>query len=113
MMLPNSGDILVIDRDASVQFLKPMRFRVIRILKRETYEGWLWLEGYEVNQHGDAVERRQIFVQARGLRMAIPIQPAVPRARPMNTRPVAASPPAARRAMPAPRTPQRNTAAHL
>jgi hypothetical protein len=98
-----------------VQFRAPILFRVIRVLKRETYEGWVWLEGYEVNGHGDAVLRREIFVQSRGLRMAIPTQPTEVRHRPTNTRPVGASQTGdvfARRAAPAPRTPQRNAAPH-
>ncbi|NUR74464.1 MAG: hypothetical protein HOU81_26945, partial [Hamadaea sp.] len=33
-----------------------------------TYDGWLWLDGYQLNAAGDAVERRSIFVQGNGLR---------------------------------------------
>ncbi|GAB1688327.1 hypothetical protein KRM28CT15_01300 [Krasilnikovia sp. M28-CT-15] len=53
---------------ASVQFSAPMLFRVIRVHDWPTYEGWVWLDGYELNSAGDAVERRSIFVQANGLR---------------------------------------------
>jgi len=68
-MLPKCGDVVRVGREASVQFTAPILFRVIRVLPRETYEGWVWLDGYELNASGDAVERREIFVQAAGLRM--------------------------------------------
>jgi hypothetical protein len=45
-----------------------MVFRVIRVHDWPTYEGWIWLDGYELNSAGDAVERRSIFVQVGGLR---------------------------------------------
>ncbi|WP_431974569.1 hypothetical protein [Micromonospora haikouensis] len=67
-MLPRSGDVLHVTRAASVQFLKPIMFRVIRVLDWPTYDGWMWLEGYELNAAGDAVSRRSIYVQAAGLR---------------------------------------------
>ncbi|MEV5694860.1 hypothetical protein [Micromonospora globbae] len=67
-MLPRSGDVLHVTRAASVQFLRPIMFRVIRVLDWPTYDGWLWLDGYELNAAGDAVNRRSIFVQRQGLR---------------------------------------------
>lgn len=67
-MLPRSGDVLQVTRAASVQFAVPMLFRVIRVHDWPTYDGWLWLDGYELNAAGDAVERRSIFVQLSGLR---------------------------------------------
>ena len=45
-----------------------MLFRVIRVHDWPTYDGWTWLDGYELNSSGDAVERRSIFVQVDGLR---------------------------------------------
>ncbi|SBT49931.1 hypothetical protein [Micromonospora auratinigra] len=66
-MLPRSGDVLHVTRAASVQFLRPIMFRVIRVLDWPTYDGWLWLDGYELNATGDAVNRRSIFVQQAGL----------------------------------------------
>lgn len=67
-MLPRSGDILCVTRSASVQFAEPLYFRVIRVHDWPTYDGWVWLDGYELNAGGDAVERRSIFVQVDGLR---------------------------------------------
>jgi hypothetical protein len=67
-VLPRSGDVIQVTKAASVQFAAPMLFRVIRVHDWPTYEGWIWLDGYELNTAGDAVERRSIFVQVSGLR---------------------------------------------
>jgi hypothetical protein len=67
-VLPRSGDVLHVTRAASVQFVEPLLFRVIRVHDWPTYDGWVWLDGYELNAAGDAVERRSIFVQIDGLR---------------------------------------------
>ncbi|WBB73624.1 hypothetical protein O7602_28850 [Micromonospora sp. WMMD1128] len=67
-MLPRSGDVLHVTRAASVQFFRPIMFRMIRVLDWPTYDGWIWLDGYELNAAGDAVNRRSIFVQQEGLR---------------------------------------------
>jgi len=67
-VLPRSGDVIHVTKAASVQFAEPMLFRVIRVHDWPTYEGWIWLDGYELNTSGDAVERRSIFVQLQGLR---------------------------------------------
>lgn len=66
-MIPRSGDVLQVTRAASVQFVKPIYFRVIRVLDEPTYSGWAWLEGYELNTVGEAVDRRKIFVRPDGL----------------------------------------------
>jgi hypothetical protein len=67
-VLPRSGDVLQVTRAASVQFAEPLVFRVIRVHDWPTYDGWIWLDGYELDAAGDAVERRSIFVQLAGLR---------------------------------------------
>jgi hypothetical protein len=69
-VLPRAGDILRVTRAASVQFIEPMLFRVIRVHDWPTYDGWAWLDGYQLNAAGDAVERRSIFVQLHGLQTA-------------------------------------------
>ena len=66
-MTPRAGDVLRIARAASVQFTEPILFRVIRLHDWNTYYGWAWLDGYQLNTAGDAVERRSIFVQLHGL----------------------------------------------
>jgi hypothetical protein len=44
-----------------------MMFRVIRVHDWPTYDGWAWLDGYELDATGDAVARRSIFVQLDAL----------------------------------------------
>jgi len=55
-----------------VQFTEPIMFRVIRVHDWPTYDGWAWLDGYQLDTVGDAVERRSIFVQIDGLQQAQP-----------------------------------------
>jgi len=65
---PQSGDIFRLGNAASCQFrTRPILFRVIRVHPGTTYVGWVWLDGYEVNEAGDAIERRSVFVQLAGL----------------------------------------------
>ncbi len=118
-MRPRTGDVLLIGPKASVQFGTPILFRVIRVHDdRTTYEGWVWLDGYELNHLGDAVERREIFVQYDGLikmerrPASQPAQqnaPQPPR-RPTNARQIGqrTGDVFARRAAPAPRAAQRS-----
>jgi hypothetical protein len=47
-----------------------MMFRVIRVHDWKTIDGWAWLDGYQLDATGDAVERRSIFVLVEGLRRA-------------------------------------------
>lgn len=75
-----AGDLLHLTRAASVQFVRPITFRLIRVLDRPTFDGWLWLDGYQVDKKGDAVARRELFVQEAGLRKLSPRAPAPRRA---------------------------------
>lgn len=73
--LPRAGDVLVVDRRASVQFSgdQALLFRVISVRQEETYHGWCWLTGYVLDRaSGQARDRREIFVQLAGLRPAKP-----------------------------------------
>ncbi|MET7964611.1 hypothetical protein [Micromonospora zamorensis] len=55
---------------ASVQFMKPIVVRVIRELRdRHTYDGWLWLDAYELGRKGEAVARRELFVMRAGVQV--------------------------------------------
>lgn len=47
-------------------------FRVIRVHDWQVPDGWAWLDGYQLDAAGDAVERRSIFVQLRGLQRTQP-----------------------------------------
>ncbi|HEY2792045.1 MAG TPA: hypothetical protein VGJ28_06815 [Micromonosporaceae bacterium] len=81
-MVPRSGEVIRVTRAASVQFAAPMLFRVIRVHDWSTYDGWAWLDGYELNTSGDAIDRRSIFVQVGGLQRAhvtVPTRAGVPR----------------------------------
>ena len=72
-----AGTLLHIGRAASVQFVSPIWFRLIRVLDWVTYDGWVWLDGYQLDAKGDAIARRTIFVQKAGLhRPAAPAHPA-------------------------------------
>ena len=73
-MLPHSGDVLRVTKSASVQFAEPMLFRVIRVHDWPTYDGWAWLDGYQLDSSGDAVERRSIFVLVEGLQQVAPLR---------------------------------------
>ncbi|MFF0721149.1 hypothetical protein [Micromonospora sp. NPDC003816] len=62
-----AGDLVRVTRRASVQFHRSIMFRVIRELDWTTYDGWVWLDGYQLDIQGHAVTRRSIFVQRAGL----------------------------------------------
>jgi len=66
---PSPGDVLLIGREASVQFAddRSIRFLVIAVDRKWTYDGWIWLTGYVIDRHGNATDRREIFVQRHGL----------------------------------------------
>ncbi|MCG5469198.1 hypothetical protein LADH09A_003106 [Micromonospora sp. LAH09] len=84
---PRPGDVLHLTRAASVQFLRPILVRVIRVLDWPTYDGWLWIDGYELAKNGDAVARRSVFVMPAGL-----IWPDPPARRPTSRTPVKRGP---------------------
>jgi hypothetical protein len=87
---PRAGDVLHLTRAASVQFLRPIFVRVIRVLDWPTYDGWLWIEGYELAANGDAVARRSLFVMPAGL--IWPDPPAPVARRPTTRTPVKRDP---------------------
>ncbi|MFI6128071.1 hypothetical protein [Micromonospora sp. NPDC051141] len=62
------GVLLLVGGAAGVQFARPFHFRLIRVLDWSTYDGWTWLDGYQLDEQGDAVARRSIFVKQCGLR---------------------------------------------
>ena len=69
--LPKSGDLLYLGRAASPQFGgdRGIRFRLIRVHDWSTYEGWVWLDGYQLDGRGDAIERRSVFVIIDGIQV--------------------------------------------
>ncbi|TDB90142.1 hypothetical protein E1091_14330 [Micromonospora fluostatini] len=76
-----AGDLLHLTRAASVQFGTPIMFRLIRVLDEPTYHGWRWLDGYQIDQHGDAIARRELFVHHAGVRTLSPPSSPAPSAR--------------------------------
>ncbi|RAO04496.1 hypothetical protein GAR05_00630 [Micromonospora saelicesensis] len=73
---PQTGEMLHLTRAASVQFMRPIFVRVIRVLDWPTYDRWLWIDGYELATSGDAVARRSLFVMPAGLIWPDPPAPA-------------------------------------
>ncbi|WFE95933.1 hypothetical protein [Micromonospora sp. WMMD987] len=70
--MPTPGDLVLIDHRASVQFAgeRALWLRVTSVDDRPTYDGWVWLTGYSINQAtGEAMARREVFVQIAGLRV--------------------------------------------
>lgn len=68
---------------------RPIYLRFIRLLPHGGYTGMTRLEGYELDHRGDAVELRDVYAIAAGIRFVSP--PAAPapaaRRRPTNTGP--------------------------
>ncbi|WP_433115801.1 hypothetical protein [Micromonospora sp. CA-246542] len=64
-----AGDLLRLSATASVQFLRPITVRVIRELEWDTYDGWVWLDAYELDSRGEAVARRELYVRCEGVQL--------------------------------------------
>ena len=60
---PQPGDVVYVGLRASVQFAaqSAITLRVIRVHEGATYHGWCWIDGYQLDANGDAVERRESF----------------------------------------------------
>ncbi|MGC4856534.1 hypothetical protein ACLQ24_24965 [Micromonospora sp. DT4] len=83
-----SGDVLLLSTAASVQFRRPITVRVIRpLVDRHTYQGWLWIDAYEIGPKGDAVARRELYIMPAGARWIdtpAPARPQVSARRPVR-----------------------------
>ena len=68
--IPEPGEIVLLGAAASVQFGgdRATLLRVTRIDKRPTYDGWIWLSGYELDRRGSAISKRDVFVQIDGIK---------------------------------------------
>ncbi|GAA2185238.1 hypothetical protein [Micromonospora lupini] len=86
-----AGDVVHLTRAASVQFMRPIVVRVIRELDWPTYDGWVWLDGYELSAAGDAVSRRSLYVRREGVSVQTPAPRPAP-ARTATRRPVPRTP---------------------
>ncbi|WP_088991369.1 hypothetical protein [Micromonospora chokoriensis] len=69
--------------------MRPIFVRVIRVLDLPTYDGWIWIDAYELARSGDAVARRSLFVMSAGL---IWQDPSIQAVRKTVRRPVARTP---------------------
>ncbi|GAB3970041.1 hypothetical protein GCM10027615_25590 [Plantactinospora veratri] len=69
---PRPGMVVRVGAAASVQFggQRALLFRVTQVSKKPTYHGWCWLTGYSLDEYGNAVRRREIYVQLAGLQPA-------------------------------------------
>lgn len=68
-MDPKVGDVLIVDRRASVQFsgVNSLILRVISVSDGATYDGWAWVAGYVIDRRRvrqPCVERSSCFVAA-------------------------------------------------
>ncbi|TCB97128.1 hypothetical protein E0H26_12595 [Micromonospora zingiberis] len=63
-----SPGVYLLSRDASPQFSQPVLVRVIRTLDRPTYHGWAWVDVYQLDRHGDATQRRALYLMPAGIR---------------------------------------------
>ncbi|MEV4636782.1 hypothetical protein AB0J80_05440 [Actinoplanes sp. NPDC049548] len=72
-----AGDVVLVGRAASVQFAGSagFAFRVVDVDPRPTYDGWAWLDGYQLDRRGCPAARRRIFVRLGGLRRPRPRHP--------------------------------------
>ncbi|MGC5286676.1 hypothetical protein [Micromonospora sp. DT231] len=81
-----AGDLLRLDRAASVQFMIPITVRVIRKLDWITYDGWCWIDCYQLDDKGDAIARRSLFLMPEH---ATYVPPPPPRQTPVGRKPLA------------------------
>ncbi|WP_422755392.1 hypothetical protein [Micromonospora sp. WMMD708] len=94
-----AGVLVQVTRKASPQFVRPILFRLIRVRTEWiTYDGWAWLDGYQIDAKGDAVARRSIYVQPAGLLPSepTPARQPVPASRAPTSRRVPSTRPHAR-----------------
>ncbi|SCL18807.1 hypothetical protein GA0070616_1596 [Micromonospora nigra] len=65
------GDVLLIGEACSVQFAgdRALRLRLVSVDSYPTYDGWVWLAGYVLNDKDLATDKREVFVQRSGVRV--------------------------------------------
>lgn len=83
-----AGTVLWIGRAAGVQFGgdRAITLRLVSVDEQPTYEGAAWVTGYVLNARGEAITRRELYIDVTaGVRVLPPHAPAPAR------RPAAAS----------------------
>ncbi|PWR08051.1 hypothetical protein DKT68_17160 [Micromonospora acroterricola] len=83
-----SGDVLLLSRAASPQFFRPITVRVIRVLDRATYDGWLWIDAYQLGRDGLALARRSLYFMPEGAQLVVTPAVVPGRRRPVGRTPV-------------------------
>ncbi|GLY23709.1 hypothetical protein [Micromonospora sp. NBRC 101691] len=76
-MDPKPGELVLLDARASVQFAgtRALVVRVIKVEERPPYDRWGWMTGYVLDDVGNATDRRELYVQFKGLtRVNSPLQ---------------------------------------
>lgn len=71
MRRPRTGDVVKIGSEASVQFAgdRSLILRITKVCDKPTYDGWIRLTGYVLDEGGQTIERREVFVQVAGVRL--------------------------------------------
>jgi hypothetical protein len=75
MPVPVSLDVgaaYLVGPAASIQFQTPILVRVIRVEPRMRYAESTWLDIYQLDEYGEAIERRSIYVRPEALVRAEP-----------------------------------------
>ncbi|MFK3984992.1 hypothetical protein ACI2K4_32050 [Micromonospora sp. NPDC050397] len=77
---PESGEIVLLDAGASVQFAgdRAILLRVSKVDERYTYDGWTWLSGYQLDRQGNATAKRDVFVSLAGIKYRTGVRPPRP-----------------------------------
>ncbi|MCZ7376566.1 hypothetical protein [Micromonospora sp. WMMC250] len=70
-MRPDPGAVVLVGPECSVQFSgsRAVRVQVVSVDERTNYPGWIWLTGYVLGPRGQAVDKRELYVQAAGLKV--------------------------------------------
>ncbi|MEU7771206.1 hypothetical protein AB0C44_07760 [Micromonospora taraxaci] len=70
-MKPAPGTVVLVGAACSVQFsgCRELRVRVASVDDRANYPGWIWLTGYVLGPKGQAVDKRELYVQESGLKV--------------------------------------------
>lgn len=63
---PRIGDVVRLDRQAGVQFTRPVWFRVIGVRPATEVAGWLYLDGWEIADDGE-LSYTTVFARVAGL----------------------------------------------
>ncbi len=69
------GGTYLVGSSASVQFCADITVRIIKIEPTVDRAEFVWLDVYQLNPHGDAAQRRSIYVRPEGMVRVAPRYP--------------------------------------